>query len=69
MTPHEIARAHRLRAQLGLPGGQLVANPIPSADEIRTDVIAPLIAQAQSEADAARHCRQIGHAVYARSDL
>ena len=50
--PAQIARAHRLRAHLGLPGGQLVANPIPSADEIRTDVIAPLIAQAQSEADA-----------------
>ncbi len=25
----EIARAHRMRATLGLPGGQLVANPIP----------------------------------------
>jgi len=28
-----IAAAHRMRAALGLPGGQLVANPIPLADE------------------------------------
>ena len=27
--PAAIARAHRMRARLGLPGGQLVANPIP----------------------------------------
>ena len=30
----QIAAAHLMRARLGLPGGQLVANPIPQADEI-----------------------------------
>lgn len=37
---------------MGLPGGQLVANPIPAAEEIPADELAPIIAQAQSEADA-----------------
>ena len=32
--PAAIARAHRMRARLGLPGGQLVANPIPAEAEI-----------------------------------
>ena len=48
----DIAGAHRVRAALGLPGGQLIANPIPAADEIPADVLAPVIAQAQSESDA-----------------
>lgn len=48
----EIAKAHLMRAELGLPGGQLVANPIPQTDEIAADDLAPVIAQAQSEADA-----------------
>ena len=47
-----IARAHRLRGTLGLQGGQLVANPIPAADEIPAEEITPLIAAAQSEAEA-----------------
>ena len=50
--PAQIARAHRTRAAMGLPGGQLVANPIPAADEIPADELAPVIAQAQSDADA-----------------
>ena len=50
--PTLIARAHRTRQDMGLPGGQLVANPIPSADEIPAQVLAPIIAQAQGEADA-----------------
>ncbi len=50
----EIAAAHRMRGQLGLPGGQLIANPIPEADEIPADQLAPLIAQATEEAEA-RH--------------
>ena len=50
-TAHEIARAHRARAALGLPGGQLVANPIPTEHEIPADVLAPIIAQATTEAD------------------
>jgi pseudouridine-5'-phosphate glycosidase len=37
---------------MGLPGGQLVANPIPADEEIPAAELAPIIAQAQSEADA-----------------
>jgi pseudouridine-5'-phosphate glycosidase len=48
--PAEIAAAHRLRAALGLAGGQLVANPIPPEHEIPADTLAPLIAQAADEA-------------------
>ena len=33
-TPTAIARAHLMRDAIGLAGGQLVANPIPKADEI-----------------------------------
>ncbi|EDQ04552.1 Pseudouridine-5'-phosphate glycosidase [Sulfitobacter indolifex] len=47
-----IAKAHRTRAAMGLPGGQLVANPIPADEEIPAAELAPIIAQAQSEADA-----------------
>ncbi len=50
--PEEIAKAHLMRASLGLPGGQLVANPIPAADEIPAETLAPVIAQAQRDADA-----------------
>lgn len=50
--PTEIAAAHQMRRALDLPGGQLVANPIPRADEIPAETLAPLIAQALSEADA-----------------
>ncbi len=48
----EIAAAHRMRARLGLPGGQLVANPIPAAAEIPRDEIAPHIEAALAEAGA-----------------
>ena len=47
----QIARAHGLRHDLGLPGGQLVANPIPKTDEIAAEILAPIILQAQSEVD------------------
>ncbi|WIY24859.1 pseudouridine-5'-phosphate glycosidase [Parasedimentitalea psychrophila] len=47
----QIARAHVMRQALGLPGGQLIANPIPKSDEIAADILAPIIDQAQSEAD------------------
>ena len=50
--PEEIANAHRMRAQLSIPGGQLVANPIPTKDEIPATELAPVIAQAQADADA-----------------
>jgi pseudouridine-5'-phosphate glycosidase len=47
-----IAAAHAMRARLGLPGGQLVANPIPPAAEIARDVITPVIEVALAEAAA-----------------
>ncbi|MCV3270902.1 pseudouridine-5'-phosphate glycosidase [Roseobacter sinensis] len=50
-TAAEIARAHHMRGQLHLPGGQLVAHPIPAAEEIPADDLAPIIAQAQADAD------------------
>ncbi|WP_417721641.1 pseudouridine-5'-phosphate glycosidase [Salipiger sp.] len=48
--PAAIARAHRMRAALGLPGGQLVTNPIPAEDEIGRDQLAPIIARAGEDA-------------------
>lgn len=48
----EIAAAHRMRTRLGLPGGQLVANPIPVSDEIPRDRIMPVVEQALAEAAA-----------------
>lgn len=51
-TPADIARAQQMRTAMGLKGGQLVANPIPVDAEIPTDVLAPIITQALSEADA-----------------
>ena len=48
----EIAAAHALKARLGLKGGQLVANPIPEADELPRAVILPHIEAALAEADA-----------------
>ena len=50
--PAQIAAAHRMRARMGLPGGQLVANPIPEADEIPASVIKPVIARAMEDAAA-----------------
>jgi pseudouridine-5'-phosphate glycosidase len=49
-TAEEIAAAHRMRAALGLPGGQLVANPIPAEAEIPAEDLAPLIAEANAQA-------------------
>ena len=48
----EIARAHVLRGQMGLPGGQMIANPIPAADQIPAATLAPFITQALAEAEA-----------------
>ena len=48
----EIAASHLMRARLGLPGGQLVANPIPREAEIPASTLSPLIAQAVAEAEA-----------------
>jgi pseudouridine-5'-phosphate glycosidase len=52
-TAAEIAAAHRMRAALGLPGGQLVANPIPREAEIKREVLHPLIRRAQADAELA----------------
>ena len=46
----DIARAHLARRALGLPGGQLIANPVPEADQIPARDMAPVIARAQAEA-------------------
>jgi pseudouridine-5'-phosphate glycosidase len=51
-TATDIAVAHRMRATLGLPGGQLVANPIPIEAEITRDAILPHIEAALAEAAA-----------------
>jgi pseudouridine-5'-phosphate glycosidase len=51
-TPAEIAAAHLMRARLGLPGGQLIANPIPPEAEIPRAEITPLIETALAEAAA-----------------
>jgi pseudouridine-5'-phosphate glycosidase len=51
-TAAEIARAHVLRGQIGLPGGQLIANPIPAEAEIDAETLTPIIAQATAEAEA-----------------
>lgn len=51
-SAEEIARAHALRGDMGIPGGQLVANPIPAEAEIAADTLAPVIAQALAEAEA-----------------
>lgn len=50
--PAQIAVAQLMRARLGLKGGQLVANPIPEADEIPREEIMPVVEQALSEAEA-----------------
>ncbi|MEO1689132.1 MAG: pseudouridine-5'-phosphate glycosidase, partial [Pseudomonadota bacterium] len=51
-TAAEAARAHRLRAALGLEGGQLLAVPIPPEHEIPPERLAPAIAAALAEAEA-----------------
>jgi pseudouridine-5'-phosphate glycosidase len=51
-SPAEIAAAHRMRAALGLTGGQLVANPIPAEAEIPRETILPVIEAALAEARA-----------------
>lgn len=48
----DIASAHLMRARLGLPGGQLVANPIPPEAELPQSEITPHIEAALAEAEA-----------------
>ncbi len=47
-----IARAYAARRDIGLPGGQLIANPIPADAQIPIEELTPILAQAQKEADA-----------------
>ncbi len=51
-TPAELAAAHVMRGRLGLPGGQLIANPIPAEAEIPRPVMIPFIERALAEAAA-----------------
>ena len=51
-SAREIAAAHLMRARLGLPGGQLVANPIPTEAELPRAMIMPHIEAALAEAEA-----------------
>ena len=48
----DIARSHRLRAAMGLQGGQLVANPIPQVAEIPAAELDPIIENALASAEA-----------------
>lgn len=50
--PAQIAQAQKMRTVMGLPGGQLVANPIPADAEILQGEIEPIIHQALQEAEA-----------------
>ncbi|HKK36698.1 MAG TPA: pseudouridine-5'-phosphate glycosidase [Paracoccaceae bacterium] len=49
-TAAEVARAHRMRAALGLPGGQLLAVPIPEAAEVPRAEIEAAVADALAAA-------------------
>ncbi|QDC09841.1 pseudouridine-5'-phosphate glycosidase [Oceanicola sp. D3] len=51
-TAAEVAQAHVMRGQMGLEGGQLVANPIPREAEIPAEELAPVIAEALAAAEA-----------------
>jgi pseudouridine-5'-phosphate glycosidase len=51
-SARDIAAAQLMRARLGLPGGQLVANPIPADAEIPRAEIMPHIEAALAEAGA-----------------
>ena len=44
--PSLIAKSHEIRKRLGLSGGQLIANPIPKADQIPFETIEPIVIEA-----------------------
>ena len=50
-TPRAIAEAQAMRTALGLPGGQLVANPIPVEAEIARAEMTPVIERANADAE------------------
>ena len=45
-APSSIAKSHEIRKRLGLSGGQLIANPIPKADQIPFETIEPIVIEA-----------------------
>ncbi|MHA7876112.1 pseudouridine-5'-phosphate glycosidase [Roseivivax sp.] len=49
-SPGVIARAHRMRREMALDGGQLVANPIPEDAEIPRAEMTPMISRAMQDA-------------------
>ena len=49
-SAEELAAAHLMRVRLGLPGGQLVANPVPQDEEIPREVMMPVVQAALAEA-------------------
>jgi pseudouridine-5'-phosphate glycosidase len=50
-SPAEVAAVFRAQRAMGLPGGLLVANPVPEADAVAADEIEAVIAQAVAEAE------------------
>lgn len=50
-TAEDIAKSHQMRWMMDLPGGQLIANPIPTDAEIAADELAPVIEAALKEAE------------------
>lgn len=50
-TAEEIADAQNMRSAMGISGGQLVCNPIPAADEIKSEDLMPHIIKALEEAE------------------
>ncbi|WP_106159561.1 pseudouridine-5'-phosphate glycosidase [Hasllibacter halocynthiae] len=49
--PEAMAAAHLARGALGVPGGQLICNPIPAAAEIPRAEIVPVVEAALAEAE------------------
>ncbi|MCK0148510.1 pseudouridine-5'-phosphate glycosidase [Marivita sp. S6314] len=49
--PAAIAKSHVMRKALGVPGGQLVTNPIPIEAEVPQSEINPIIKRATQDAD------------------
>jgi pseudouridine-5'-phosphate glycosidase len=50
-SPAEIAKAFKVQNEMGLPGGMLVANPIPVEYSMEASVINAAIDQAVKEAE------------------
>ncbi|MEP2782003.1 MAG: pseudouridine-5'-phosphate glycosidase [Pseudoruegeria sp.] len=50
-NPEEIAKSQIIRRQMGLKGGQLVANPIPKEAEIAREILEPIIQRAIHDAN------------------